>query len=170
MPYSQFPLAQRGRKWVSGQNTCLKLIQNVTFCFVFCFCFVLFALFVWQRSLWRIYAFRWLKVTFKILSSSLCHTSCFISEYVHLQNKVQNLEKDTCTHTYTHETQTQKSLGTLAPASYPPKVFNTCFNLSKPVPWERSKVCTVLSFRISSFPYQVLPLANSIPCEGSMRR
>lgn len=136
-PNSEFPLAQHGRKWTSGQNTCLRLTQSVTFCFV---------LFVFQRSLWRIYIFWWLKVTFKILSCSPCHMSCFINEYVQLQNRVWILEKDT------HKMQTQKSLGDLAPASYPPKVSTTCFSHSKPVPWEGSKSPPVLSLASAPSP------------------
>lgn len=34
----------------------------------------------------------------------------------------------------------------MAPASYPPKVVTTCFNHSNPIPWERSKIYTILGF------------------------
>lgn len=37
----------------------------------------------------------WLNVMFKVLSRSPCHKGCCINDNVHLQNKVQILEKDT---------------------------------------------------------------------------
>lgn len=114
-------LGPKGEKMGQWTKHMFETDPKCHFFVLFC---CLFALFVLQRSLGRIYAFWWLKVTFKILSSSLCHTSCFINEYVQLQNKVPSLEKDTETHT----TQTQTSLGGLAPAPYPAKVFTTYFN------------------------------------------
>lgn len=71
---------------------------------------------------------------FKVLSCSACHKGCGINKYVQLQDRV-------CI---------------LAPASSPPKVVTLCFSRSKSSPWERSKICTILSFFMHPSPLSLL--------------
>lgn len=162
-PSSEFPLAQQGK--IMGQWT-KHMFETAPKChFLFCFLFLLFLFFcflllVLQRSLWRIYTFWWLTVTFKVLSCFPCHKGCFINEYVQLQNKGQILEKDVharvCVWTHTHTKHKHFLVFWLLLHTL--QIVATCFNHSKAISWERNKICIVLSFcmppsPICSFPW-----------------
>ena len=97
---------------------------------------------------------------FKMLSCSPCHKGCCTNDYVKLQNKGQILEKDT-------HTKTQKSLGDLDSASYMFNVVTMCFNQTKLISWERSRIYMVPSFCIregNGTPLQYSCLSN--PMDG----
>ena len=97
---------------------------------------------------------------FKMLSCSLCHKDCCTNYYVKLQNKGQILEKDT-------HTKTQKSLGDLDSASYMFNIVTMCFNQTKLISWERSRIYMVPSFCIgegNGTPLQYSCLEN--PMDG----